>query len=161
MLGEPPAGLGAEGGCGASRQRAGVRQRTQGKVQLPEKSEVLAATWGWGGAYELRGGNAGLAEPLPEGASLTAAGPGVTIETEELDALGIFHCLARQLRQGVIEQVEDGQATQVTESSAIDLPDAVVMDKETVQVDQASEHILREGTDTVSVQKEMGEVDQI
>lgn len=161
MLGEPPAGLGAEGGCGASSQRARVRQRTQGKVQLPEKSEVLAATWGRGGAYEIRGGNAGLAEPLPEGASLTAAGPGITIETEELDALGVFHCLTRQLGQGVIEQVEDGQATQVTESSPIDLPDAVVMDKEAVQVDQASEHILREGTDTVSVQKEMGEVDQI
>lgn len=161
MLGEPPAGLGAEGGCGASSQRAGVWQRTQGKVQLPEKSEVLATTWGWGGAYELGGGNAGLAEPLPEGTGLTAAGPGITIETEELDALGIFHGLTRQFGQGVIEQVEDGQATQVTESSAIDLPDAVVMDKEAVQIDQASEHILREGTDTVSVQKEMGEVDQI
>lgn len=47
MLGEPPAGLGAEGGRGASSQGAGVRQRAEGEVQLTEESEVLAATLGW------------------------------------------------------------------------------------------------------------------
>lgn len=161
MLGEPPAGLGAEGGRGGSSQRARVGQRAEGEVQLPEESQVLAAALGWGGAHELRGGDAGLAEPLPEGAGLTAAGPGVTIEAEELDALGVFHGLAWQLGQGVVEQVKDGQAAQVTESPTVDLPDAVVVDKEAVQVDQASEHILREGTDAVPMQEEMGEVDQI
>ena len=161
MLGEPPAGLGAEGGCGASSKRAGVRQRAEGEVQLPEKAEVLAATLGRGGAHEVRGGDAGLAEPLPERAGLAAAGPGVAIEAEELDALGVFHGLAGQLGQGVVEQVEDGQTTQVTESPAVDLPDAVVVDQESVQVDQASEHILREGADAVSMQEEVSEVDQI
>lgn len=87
---------------------------------------------GWGGAHELRGGDAGLAEPLPEGASLTAAGPGVTVEAEELDALGVPHGLAWQLGQGVVEQVKDGQAAQVTESPAVDLPDAVVVEKKAV-----------------------------
>lgn len=161
MLGEPPAGLGAKRCRSASSQRARVRQRAEGKVQLPEKSEVLATSLGWGGAHQLRGGDAGLTEPLPEGTGLTAAGPGITIEAKELDALGIFHCLTWQLGQGVVEQVEDGQATQITESSTIDLSDAVIMDKEAVQVDQASEHILREGTDAVSMQEKMCEVDQI
>lgn len=161
MLGEPPAGLGAKRCRSASSQRARVRQRAEGKVQLPEKSEVLATSLGWGGAHQLRGGDAGLTEPLPEGTGLTAAGPGITIEAKELDALGIFHCLTWQLGQGVVEQVEDGQATQITEGSTIDLSDAVIMDKEAVQVDQASEHILREGTDAVSMQEEMCEVDQI
>lgn len=161
MLGEPPAGLGAEGGRGASRQRAGVRHRAEGEVQLPEESEVLAATLGWGGAHELGGGDAGLAEPLPEGTGLAATGPGVAVEAEELDALGVFHGLAGQLSQGVVEQVKDSQAAQVAESPAVDLPDAVVVDQEAVQVDQASEHVLREGTDAVSMQEEVGEVDQI
>lgn len=161
MLGKPPACLGAERGCGASSQRAGVGHGAEGKVQLSEKSEVLTAALGRRHAHELRGGEANLTEPLPEGTGLTAAGPGITIEAEELDVLDIPHRLTGKLGQGVVEQVEDGQATQVTERFAVDLSDAVVMDKEAVQVDQASEHILREGTDAVSMQEKMGEVDQI
>lgn len=161
MLGEPPACLGAEGGRGGSSQRAGVRHGAEGEVHLPEEPEVLATALGWGGAHKLGGGNAGLAEPLPQGAGLTAAGPGVTIQAEELDALDVLHGLAWQLGQGVVEQVKDGQAAQVAESTAVDLPDAVVMDEEAVQVDQASEHVLRESADSVSMQEEMSEVYQI
>lgn len=161
MLGEPPAGFGAEGGCGGSSQGSRVRQRAESKVQFPEESEILATTLRWGRAHELRRGDAGFAEPLPEGTGLAAAGPGITIEAEELDTLGIFHGLAWQLSQGVVKKIKDGQAAKVTKSPTVDLPDAVVMDKEAVQVDQASEHILREGTDTVSMQEEMCEVDQI
>lgn len=161
MLGEPPAGFGAVGGRGASSQWAGIRHRAEGKVQLPQKSEVLTAPWGWWGAYQLRGGDAGLSEPLPQGTRLAAAGPGVAIEAKELDGLDVPHGLALELGYGVVEQVKNGQASQVTESPTVDLPNAVVMEKKSVQVDQASEHILRQCTDTVSMQEEMSEVDQI
>ena len=151
VFGEPPAGLGAEGGRGGSSHGAGVSQGAEGEVQLPEESEVLALTLGWGVAHEVGGSNAGFAEPLPQGASFTTAGPRVSIQTQELDALDVFHGLAWYLGQGVVEQVKDGQAAQVTESTTVDLPDAVVVEEEAVQVDQASERILRKSTDAVSM----------
>ena len=156
MLGEPPAGLGAEGGCCASSQWAWVRHRAESKVHFPQESEVLATTRGWGGAHELGRGDAGFAEPLPEGTSLTATGPGIPIEAEKLDALSIFHGLTGQFSQGIVEKIKDGQAAQVAESPTIDLSDAVVMDKEAVQIDETSEHIFREGADTISMQEQMG-----
>lgn len=161
MLGEPPAGLGAEGGRGGAGQGAGVRQRAEGEVQLSQEPEVLAATLGGGGAHDLRGGDAGLAEPLPEGAGLAAAGPGIAVEAEELDVLHILHGLARQLGQGVVEEVEDGQAAQIAESPAVDLLDAVLVEEEAVQVDQASEHVLGEGADAVPMQEQVCQVDQV
>lgn len=161
MLGEPPTGLGAEGGRGASSHGAGVRQRAEGKVQLTQESEVLAATLAGGAAHDLGGGDASFAEPLPEGAGLAAAGPGVAVEAEELDVLHVFHGLARQLGQGVVEEVKDGQPAQIAEGPAVDLSDAVLVEEEAVQVDQASEHVLGEGADAISVQEKMGEVDQI
>lgn len=142
MLGVPPARLGAEGGGGASSQRAGVGHGAESKVQLPEEPEVLASALGGRHAHELGGGEASLTEPLPEAAGLAAAGPGVAVEAEELDALDVPHGLAGELGQGVVEQVENGEATQVAESLAVDLPDTVVVDEQAVQVDQASEHIL-------------------
>lgn len=142
MLGVPPARLGAEGGGGASSQRAGVGHGAEGKVQLPEEAEVLASALRGRHAHELGGGEASLAEPLPQAAGLAAARPGVAVEAEELDALDVPHGLAGQLGQGVVEQVKDGEATQVAERFAVDLPDAVVMHEQAVQVDQASEHVL-------------------
>lgn len=161
MLGEPPAGLGAEAGCCGASQGAWVRHRAEGEIHLTEESEVLAATLGWGGAHDLRGGDAGFAEPLPEGTGLTAAGPGVAVEAQELNALSVLHGLAWQLRQGVVEKVKDCQTTQIAERPTVHLSDAVVVEKQAVQVDQASEHILREGTDAVPMQEKMGQVDQI
>lgn len=153
MLGEPPARLGAEGGGCGSGHGAGVRHGAEGEIHLTQESEVLATALGWGGAHDFWGGDAGFAEPLPEGTGLTAAGPGVAVEAQELDTLGVLHGLAWQLGQRVVEKVKDRQATQIAESPTVHLPDAVVMEKEAVQVDQASEHILREGTDSVPMQE--------
>lgn len=79
ILGEPPTGFGAEGGGGGSSQGAGVRHRAEGEVQLPEESEVLATTLGWRGANQVWWGDAGFAEPLPQGTGFTTAGPWVAI----------------------------------------------------------------------------------
>lgn len=135
VFGVPPACLGAEGGGGASSQRAGVGHGAEGKVQLSEEAKVLASALSGRHARELGGGEASLAEPLPQAAGLAATRPGVVVEAQELDALDVPHGLAGELGQGVVEQVEDGQATQVAECFAVDLPDSVVVDEQAVQVD--------------------------
>lgn len=103
MLGIPPACLGAKGGGGASSQRAGVRHGAEGKVQLSEEAEVLASALRGRHAHELGGGEASLAEPLPQAVGLAAARPGVAVEAEELDALDVPHGLAGELGQRVVE----------------------------------------------------------
>lgn len=139
---DPPAGFGAEGGGGGAPNGAGVGQGAEGEVHLTKEAQVLAAAGGGGGADHIGGRNAGLAEPLPQGTSLTATGPGVGVEAEELDALCVPQGLTGQLGQGVVEQEEHGETAQVTEGAAVHLPDAVVVEQEAVQVDEAAEYVL-------------------
>ncbi len=161
VLGEPPAGLGAEGSGGSAREGAGVGKWAQGKVHLPQKAQVLSTTRCWGGAQNLGAGQTGASEELPQGTSLAAAGPGVVVQPQELDGGDVTHGLTGQLCQGVVEEEEHGQPAQVTESTTIDLTDPVVVQQQTVEVDQAMEHVLGQSADTVAVQEELAEVDQV
>lgn len=77
----------------------------------------------------------GLTEPLPYGARLTAAGPGVSVEPQEFNALQVPQRLTGQLSHGVVEQEQHGQTAQVPEGAAVHLADTVVMEKQPVQVD--------------------------
>lgn len=150
---EPPAGLGAEGGGGGASDGAWVGQGAEGEVHLTKEAKVLAAAGGRGSADHLGWRDTCLTEPLPQGAGLTATGPGVGVEPQELNALGVPQGLAGQLSQRVIEEEEHGQAAKVTEGAAVHLPDAVVMEEKAVEVDQAAEHILWEGADPVAMQE--------
>lgn len=94
MLGEPPAGLGAEGSGGGSSQGARVWQGAQGKVHLTQEAKVQATAGSRRGTEQLRTGDPVGPEELPEWASLTATGPGIVVEPQELDGLHITHCLA-------------------------------------------------------------------
>lgn len=158
---EPPAGLGAEGGGGGAGNGARVRQRAEGEVHLTKEAEILATTGGRGGADDFRWGDTGLTEPLPQGTGLTATRPGVGIEAEELDALGVPQSLAGQLSQSVIEEEEHCQAAKVTEGPAVHLSDAVVVEEKAIEVDQAAEHVLWKGTDTVAMQEQLTQVDEV
>lgn len=158
---EPPAGFGAEGGGGGASDGARIGQGAEGEVHLPKEAKILAAAGGRGGADHLGWRDAGLTEPLPQGTGLAAAGPGVGIETEELDALGVPQGLAGQLSQGVVEEEEHGQAAEVTEGAAVYLPDAVVVKQKAVKVDQATEHVLWEGADSVAMQEKLAQVDEV
>ncbi len=161
VLGEPPAGLGAEGGGGGAREGAGVRKWAQGEVHLPQEAQVLSTTRSWGGAQNLGAGQTGTSEELPQGTSLAAASPGVVVQPQELDGGDVTHGLTGQLCQGVVEKEEHGQPAQVAESAAIDLTDPVVVQQQTVEVDQAMEHVLGQSADAVAVQEELAEVDQV
>lgn len=158
---EPPAGFGAEGGGGGAGDGTWVGQGAEGKVHLAEEAEVLAPAGGGRGTDHLRGGDAGLAEPLPQGPGLTATGPGVGVEAEELDTLRVPQSLAGQLGQGVVEEKEHGEAAQVAEGAAVHLSDSVVVQEEAVEVDQASEHVLRERADAVAMQEKLAQVDEV
>lgn len=161
VLVEPPAGFGAECGGGGASDGAWIGQGAEGEVHLTEEAKVLP-TAGWrGGADHLGRGNAGLAEPLPQGAGLAAARPGVGVEAEELDALRVPQGLAGQLGQGVVEEEEHGQAAEVAERAAVHLPDAVVMEEKAVQVDQTTKHVLWEGSDAVAMQEQLAQVDEV
>lgn len=161
MLGEPPAGLGAEGSGGGSRQGARVWQGAKGKVHLTQEAEVQTTAGRRSGTEQLGTGHAVGPEELPEWASLTPTGPGIVVEPQKLDGLHITHCLARKLSQRVVEKEEHSKAAQVTEGAAVDLSDAIVMEQQAIQVDQATEHVLGQGADAVSMQEELAEVDKI
>lgn len=161
VLGEPPAGLGAEGSGGGSSQRARVWQGAQGKVHLTQEAEVQATAGSRSGTEELRAGDPVGPEEIPELTSLTATGPGIVVETQELNGFHITHCLARQLSQWVVEKEEHGKTTQVAEGAAVDLTNTIVVQEQAVQVDQATKHILRQRADTVAMQEELAEIDKI
>jgi len=91
---EPPAGFGAKGGGGGTSDGAGIGKGAGGEVHLTKKAEVLVAAGSRGCADNLGRRDAGLTEPLPQAASLAAAGPGVGVEAEELDPLGVPQGLA-------------------------------------------------------------------
>lgn len=158
---EPPAGFGAEGGSGGASNGAWVRQGAEGEVHLTEEAEVLATASGRWGTHHLWWRDTGLTEPLPQGAGLTPAGPGVGIEAEELDSLRVPQGLTGQFSQGVVEEEEHGEAAEVPKGSAVHLPDAVVMEEKAVKIDQATEHVLWEGADTVAMQEKLAQVDEV
>ena len=139
---EPPAGFGAERGGGGAADGTWVGQGAESKVHLTEEAEVLAPAGGGRGTNDLGGGDAGLAEPLPQGSGLTATRPRVGVEAEELDTLRVPQSLARQLGQGVVEEKEHGETAKVAEGAAVHLSDAVVVQEKAVEVDQPSEHVL-------------------
>lgn len=158
---EPPAGFCAEGGgCGASNG-AWVRQGAEGKVHLTKEAKILSATSWRGGANDLWRRDTSLPEPLPQGTGLTAAWPGVSVKTEEFNALGVPQCLAGELSQRVVEEEEHGQAAEVTKGATVHLPDAVVMEQETIKVNQATKHVLWEGANAVAMQKQLAQVDEV
>lgn len=161
VLGEPPAGLGAEGGGGGASEGAGVGKWAQSEVHLPQEAQVLSTTRSWGSAHNLGAGHTGTSEELPQGTSLTAARPGVVVQPQELDGGDVTHGLTGQLCQGVVEEKEHGQPAQVAESAAIDLTDSVVVHQQTIEVHQATEHILGQSADAVAMQEELAEVDQV
>lgn len=99
MLGEPPAGLGAEGSGGGSSQGARVWQGAQGKVHFTQEAKVQATAGSRRCTEQLRTGDPVGPEELPKWASLTATGPGIVVEPQELDGLHIAHRLAGQLSQ--------------------------------------------------------------
>lgn len=161
MLGEPPAGLGAEGGGGGAGERAGVGKGAQGEVHLPQEAQVLSATGSGGSAQHVGAGYTGATEELPQGTSLAAACPGVVVQAQELDGVDVAHGLTGQLCQRVVEEKEHGQPAQVAESAAVDLTDPVVVQQQPIEVHQTTEHVLGQGADAVSVNEELAEVDQV
>lgn len=161
VLGEPPAGIGFEGGGGGAGQGARIGHRAEGEVHLPHETQVKATARGRGGADELRAGDAVGAEKVPEGPGLTAAGPGVAIEPQELDGVHVTHRLTGQLCQGVVEEEEHGETAKVAEGAAVDLSHTVVVQQQPVQVDQAPEHILGQGADAVAMEEKLAQVDEV
>lgn len=140
---------------------AALAGHASGQLLFLQRFQVLSLQLRRRNADQRGGGAPEPPQPVPERQRLAVTLPGVVVKAQVLQGRQQGQGAAGKLRQGVIKQVEGGEAPQVVESLPVDPLDAVLVEKQAVQYAQTTEGVLPETPEPIAVQEEVAEVEEV